>query len=143
MANNKGKATAAELATNLIAGIQKHLATGPMQVAGSTFTAAQVIAELQQLVVLRAAVDAARATATAKEGCRDWHHPDPHRGRRARREGVPRPHRRPRDCGHGDGRDDAADGLASGDDNKGKGRRLRKGGGPPFLLPAREVRFGK
>jgi hypothetical protein len=66
MANNKGKATAAELATSLIAGIQKHLATGPMQVAGGTFTAAQVIAELQQLVVLRAAVDAARATATAK-----------------------------------------------------------------------------
>ena len=61
MANNKGKTTAADLASTLIAGIQKHLATGQMQVAGGTFTAAQVIAELQQLVALRAAVDAARA----------------------------------------------------------------------------------
>ena len=66
MANNKGKTTAADLASTLIAGIQKHLATGQMQVAGGTFTAAQVIAELQQLVALRAAVDAARAAATAK-----------------------------------------------------------------------------
>jgi hypothetical protein len=66
MAKNKGKATAADLASTLIAGIQKHLATGSMQVAGGTFTAAQAIAELQQLVVLRTAVDTARATATAK-----------------------------------------------------------------------------
>jgi hypothetical protein len=67
MANTKGKATAADLATSLIAGIQKHLATaGQLPVAGGTFTAAQIIAQLQQLVDLRTAVDAARAATTAK-----------------------------------------------------------------------------
>ncbi|HEY3820402.1 MAG TPA: hypothetical protein VGL81_24725 [Polyangiaceae bacterium] len=66
MAKNKGKDTAADLATTLIAGIQKRLATTQFQVAGGAFTAAQVIAELQQLVDLRAAVNAARAATTAK-----------------------------------------------------------------------------
>ena len=66
MAKTQGKAVAADLASSLIAGIQKHLATGAIQVEGGTFTAAQVIAELQQLVDLRAAASAARAAAMAK-----------------------------------------------------------------------------
>jgi hypothetical protein len=66
MAKIKGKNTAADLATTLIAGIQKRLATAQFPVAGSTLTAAQVIAELQQLVALRDAVNAARAVTTAK-----------------------------------------------------------------------------
>ena len=66
MANNKGKATAADLAKTLIEGIQKHLATGQLPIAGGTFTAAQIVAELQKLVDLRAAVDAARAATTTK-----------------------------------------------------------------------------
>jgi hypothetical protein len=67
MANTKGKATAADLATTLIAGLQKHLATaGQLPVAGGTFTVAQIVAQLQKLVDLRTAVDAARAATTAK-----------------------------------------------------------------------------
>ena len=67
MAKIKGKETAAGLAKTLIAGVQKHLATaGQLPVAGGTFTAAQIVAELQQLVDLREAVDAARAATTAK-----------------------------------------------------------------------------
>ena len=67
MAKIKGKETAADLAKTLIVGVQKHLATaGQLPVAGSTFTAAQIVAELQQLVDLREAVDTARAATTAK-----------------------------------------------------------------------------
>jgi hypothetical protein len=66
MANTKGKEDAADLAKTVIAGVQKHLATVQLQVAGGSFTATQIVAELQQLVDLRAAVDAARATTTAK-----------------------------------------------------------------------------
>jgi hypothetical protein len=66
MANKKGKATAADEAKTLIAGLQKHLANGQLTFAGGTFTAAQIISELQQLVDLRAAVVAAQATASAK-----------------------------------------------------------------------------
>ncbi|HEY3820719.1 MAG TPA: hypothetical protein VGL81_26315 [Polyangiaceae bacterium] len=62
----QGKATAVDLATTLIAGIQKRLANVPMTFAGGTFTAAQVISELQELVDLRAAVIAARTSTTAK-----------------------------------------------------------------------------
>ena len=58
MTKNKGKGTAADLATKLIAGIQKHLATAQLLVAGGTFTGPQIIAELQQLVDLRTAVNA-------------------------------------------------------------------------------------
>ena len=64
------------------------------------------------------------------QGCRDGHRGDPRRGRSARRAGARRPHREPQH-GDGDGRDGAAHRLASGGYNKGKGRRLRKGGGPP------------
>src|ERR1019366_6064092 len=68
MANKlKGKATAADLATTLIAGLQKHLAAaGQLPVAGGTFTVAQIVVQLQKLVDLRTAVDAARATTMAK-----------------------------------------------------------------------------
>jgi hypothetical protein len=66
MANKKGKNTAADLAETLIAGIQKHLANAQLAFAGGTFTAAQVISELQELVDLRAAVNTARAATTAK-----------------------------------------------------------------------------
>jgi hypothetical protein len=62
----KGKEATAALAKTLIAGIQKHLANGQLTFAGGTFTAAQIDAKLQELVDLRAAVDAARATTTAK-----------------------------------------------------------------------------
>lgn len=67
MANNKkGKATAADLAESLIGGIQKRLANGSLTFAGGTFTAAQIIAELQQLVDLRNAVLAAQAATKVK-----------------------------------------------------------------------------
>ncbi len=66
MATNKGKAVRADLAKSLIAGVQKHLATTQLLVAGSTVTAPQIAAELQKLVDLRDAVDAARATLRTK-----------------------------------------------------------------------------
>lgn len=66
MANKKGKETAAGLAEMLIAGIQKHLANAQLVFAGGTFTAAQVTTELQELVDLRAGVNAARAATTVK-----------------------------------------------------------------------------
>jgi hypothetical protein len=62
----KGKEVAADLATTLIAGIQKHLANGQLTFAGGTFTAAQITSELQELVDLRAGVNAARAATTVK-----------------------------------------------------------------------------
>jgi len=66
LANTKGKEKAADLATTLIAGIQKHLANGQLTFAGSTFTAAQITTELQQVVALRAAVNTARTATTVK-----------------------------------------------------------------------------
>ena len=67
MAKIKGKNIAADLAKTLIAGIQLHLATaGKLPVAGGTFTAAEIIAQLQKLIDLRAAVEVARAATTAK-----------------------------------------------------------------------------
>jgi hypothetical protein len=59
----QGKQTAADLAETLIAGTQKHLANGQMQFAGGVFTGAEIVAELQPLVTLRADVLTAR-TAT-------------------------------------------------------------------------------
>ena len=61
-----GKATAADLAESLIAGVQKRLPNGSLTFAGGTFTAAQITSELQQLVDLRAAVTAARAATQVK-----------------------------------------------------------------------------
>jgi hypothetical protein len=67
MGKTKGKATAAELAKTLIAGIQKRLATaGQLPVAGGTFTATQIIEQLQKLIDLRAAVEVARAATAAR-----------------------------------------------------------------------------
>jgi hypothetical protein len=66
MAKKKGKEIAADRAETLIVGIQKHLANGQMTFAGGTFTAAQITSELQELVDLRAGVNAARAATTVK-----------------------------------------------------------------------------
>ena len=66
MANKKGKETVADQAETLIVGIQKHLANGQLTFAGGTFTAAQITSELQELVDLRAGVNAARAATTVK-----------------------------------------------------------------------------
>ncbi|HEY8039235.1 MAG TPA: hypothetical protein VIF15_05545 [Polyangiaceae bacterium] len=57
---------AAGLAGTLIAGLEKHLANGQLTFAGGMFTTAQIVAELQELVDLRAAVNAARAATTTK-----------------------------------------------------------------------------
>jgi hypothetical protein len=67
MATNKGKRVAADLAESLIAGLQKRLA-GSTQVplSGGVFTPAQIVAELQKLVTMRADVEAARAATRAK-----------------------------------------------------------------------------
>ena len=62
----KGKETAADLASSLLTGIQKHLANVQMTFGGGTFTAALVISELQELVDLRAAVNTARTATTVK-----------------------------------------------------------------------------
>ncbi len=66
MAKNQGKGTAADLAKMVIAGVQKHLATAELPIAGNTVTAPQIVAELQKLVDLRDAVEAARALSTSK-----------------------------------------------------------------------------
>jgi len=64
---NKGKKSAADLARQLIAGTQKHLANAAaMQFAGGAFTPTQIVDELTQLLVLRADVDAARAATRNK-----------------------------------------------------------------------------
>jgi hypothetical protein len=67
MANNKGKNTEATLATNIVAGLGKHIPVGTtLTFGGGTFTPAQIITRLQLLVALRTAVTAAQATAKAK-----------------------------------------------------------------------------
>ena len=68
MANRtQGKRVAADRAESLIAGIQKRLAGGTqVQLAGGVFTPAQIVAELQKLVTMRADVMAARAATMAK-----------------------------------------------------------------------------
>ena len=62
----KGKNTAVDLASTLLVGLQKHLANGQLTFAGGTFTTAQIESQLQLLIALRAAVNAARAVTTAK-----------------------------------------------------------------------------
>jgi hypothetical protein len=62
----QGKKTSADLAKTLIAGAQKRLANGSLQFAGGVFTGPQIVAELEQLVALRADVETARATTTSK-----------------------------------------------------------------------------
>src|SRR5277367_3112486 len=62
----QGKKEAADLAGALLVGLQKHLANGQLTFAGGTFTEAEIASKLSLLVALRAAVSAARATATAK-----------------------------------------------------------------------------
>jgi hypothetical protein len=62
----QGKEVAADLASTLLVGIQKHLANGQLTFAGGTFTTAQIESQLQLLIALRAAVNAARAVTTAK-----------------------------------------------------------------------------
>jgi hypothetical protein len=57
----------AALAEQLIAGTKKHFpTTGSLVFGGATYTPAQIEASLQTLIDLRAAVDAAKATAKAK-----------------------------------------------------------------------------
>jgi|SRR5579859_4387479 len=63
----QGKKSAADLAKLLIAGTQKHLAnSGPIPFAGGAFTPTQIVDELNQLLVLRSDVDAARAATRNK-----------------------------------------------------------------------------
>jgi hypothetical protein len=62
-----GKGTKADRARLLIAGIAKHFANAPSMAFGSaTLTPAQLTTSLQALVDLRAGVEGAKATATAK-----------------------------------------------------------------------------
>jgi hypothetical protein len=57
----------ADLATQLIAGTNRHLATaGQLTIAGGTYTPAQVTTQLQAIVTARADVDAAKALVEAK-----------------------------------------------------------------------------
>jgi hypothetical protein len=61
------KTKKADLALQLIAGTQKHLAgIASLMFASGTFTPAQVEAQLQALATLRSEVEAAKATAAAK-----------------------------------------------------------------------------
>jgi hypothetical protein len=63
----KGKGEAVDLATQLIAGTNKHLAnSAQVTFSSGTFTPAQITAQLQALVNLRADVTAAQAQAKAK-----------------------------------------------------------------------------
>jgi hypothetical protein len=65
--NGKGKSTVAALAQQLIAGTDKHLGgVTQVQLASSSFTPAQIKAQLQRVATLRSDVDAARATIKAK-----------------------------------------------------------------------------
>ena len=65
--SNNSKSSEAVLATKLAAGIQKHFTgTTPILIGGSTFTPAQVTAQLDQLATLRNDVDAARAVLKKK-----------------------------------------------------------------------------
>jgi hypothetical protein len=63
----KNKSTEATLATQLVAGTQKHFATlASLMFASASFTPAQVEAQLQQLAALRTDVDQAKAALKAK-----------------------------------------------------------------------------
>jgi hypothetical protein len=68
MATKKqGKGTVVDLAKQLIAGSNKHLAsTTQIMLAGGSYTPAQITAQLQALVNLRTDVDAAKALTQAK-----------------------------------------------------------------------------
>jgi len=67
MSTVHGKQEQADLAKQLIAGTQKRLSNvGQLTFGGGTYTPAQVEAELQTLVTLRADADAAKAAAKAK-----------------------------------------------------------------------------
>jgi hypothetical protein len=67
MAKNIGKAAVVALAQQLIAGTSKHLASvTTVMLAGDSYTPAQVTTKLQEVVSLRADVDAAKATTQAK-----------------------------------------------------------------------------
>jgi hypothetical protein len=62
-----GKGQVAAVAKQLIAGTAKRLtATTPIVLAGSSFTPDQITSKLQQLVNLRSAVDAAKASSKAR-----------------------------------------------------------------------------
>jgi hypothetical protein len=71
----KGKDSTADEATSLIAGVEKHLATGQSTFAGGSFTGAQIVAQLQQLVDLRNAVIAARSAAQARVATEETQRP--------------------------------------------------------------------
>jgi hypothetical protein len=62
----RGKEVTAALAMKLIAGVEKHLASGQSTFAGGSFAAAQIVAQLQLIVALRQAVEAAQATTASK-----------------------------------------------------------------------------
>ena len=63
----QGKGTAVDLAKQLIAGTNKHLANATqVMLVGGSFTPAQITAQLQALVNLRSDVDAAKASTNAK-----------------------------------------------------------------------------
>jgi hypothetical protein len=65
--STKNKGTEADLATQLIAGAQKHFATiAALMFASGSFTLAQVVTQLQQLATLRTDVDNAKAALEAK-----------------------------------------------------------------------------
>jgi hypothetical protein len=67
MSVGKSKTQDASSAEQLIAGTKQHFASvASVAFAGATFTPVQIEASLQTLVDLRSAVDAARATTTAK-----------------------------------------------------------------------------
>jgi len=67
MATKQNKGTEAALATQLAAGTQKHFATAAsLMFASGSFTPAQIVAQLQQLVTLRTDADNAKATLQAK-----------------------------------------------------------------------------
>jgi hypothetical protein len=67
MSSKQSKGTVVALAQQLIAGTNKHLAnTTQVMFAGSSFTPAQMIEKLQNLVNLRRDVDAAKASSKAK-----------------------------------------------------------------------------
>lgn len=67
MTTKQNKGTEAALATQLVAGTQKHFATmASLMFASGSFTPAQIVAQLQQLVTLRADTDSAKATFRAK-----------------------------------------------------------------------------
>jgi hypothetical protein len=67
MAKGHTKSSVAALATQLIAGTNKHLSNATqVMVAGGSFTPAQVTSQLQAIVNLRADVQAAKAATKAK-----------------------------------------------------------------------------